>query len=148
MVASIDELRIWQAKAEITELITRYAALNDAGDWHAAAALYVEDARMSRPTAPDVLIVGRDAILRSFLERPPRSTRHVVANVLVTVEDERIARAASQLLLFLGTRTADSGLPRLAAAAPLVGTYADVVVRTDQGWRFRERLGRLDFQPL
>ena len=142
----MDGLRVWQAKAEITELITRYAALNDDGDWHAVAALYVDDARMSRPTAPDVLIVGRAAILRSFLERPRRTTRHVIANVLVTVEDERNALATSQLLLYLGAAATDGGLPCLAAAAPLVGTYADVVVRTDQGWRFRERLGRLDFR--
>lgn len=143
----MDQRPVWQTKAEIAELITRYALLSDGRDWHAAAALFVEDARMSRPTAPDALIVGRDAILRSFLERPPRPTRHVVANVLVTVDGARTARATSQLLLYLGTTPSEGGLPALAAPGPLVGSYADVVVRTDQGWRFQERLGRLDFQP-
>jgi hypothetical protein len=29
--------------------------------------------------------------------------------------------------------------------APLVGTYADIVVKTPEGWRFTERRGSLDF---
>jgi hypothetical protein len=51
------------ARAAIAELITRYAALNDAGEWEALAALYTEDGRMSRPTVPEELISGRVAIL-------------------------------------------------------------------------------------
>jgi ketosteroid isomerase-like protein len=48
----MDEASAWVARAAITELITRYAALNDAGDWDAVAALYTEDGRMNRPTVP------------------------------------------------------------------------------------------------
>ena len=36
----MDETAAWIATAAIAELITRYAALNDAGDWDALAALY------------------------------------------------------------------------------------------------------------
>jgi uncharacterized protein (TIGR02246 family) len=72
----------WQAKAAIAELITRYAALNDTGDWDAVAALYTEDGRMNRPTAPDQFISGRSAILAAFRARPPQASRHIVANVL------------------------------------------------------------------
>jgi ketosteroid isomerase-like protein len=62
-IQSMDEAYAWMAKAAIAELITRYAALNDAGDWDGVAALYTEDGRMSRPTAPDEFIDGRAAIL-------------------------------------------------------------------------------------
>ena len=135
----------WIIKASISELITRYAALNDAGDWDAVAALYTDDGRMSRPTAPDEFTSGRAAILAGFKARPPRVTRHVVANVLVRLEGTARASATSQILLFTGTASA-GGLPVLSTAAPLIGTYRDALVLTDAGWRFLERKGSLDFR--
>jgi hypothetical protein len=109
-------------------------------------ALYTEDGRMSRPTAPDEFISGRAAILAAFTARPRRASRHVVANVLVTLEGEERARAASQILLYTGTAAEDGGLPILSAASPLVGTWQDIVVKTPEGWRFAERRGSLDFR--
>ena len=143
----MDELRAWLAKSAIAELITRYANLLDTGDWDAVAALYAEDGRMSRPTAPDEFIAGRSAILASFKARPPRTTRHIVANVLVTLESEALAIATSQILLYTGGGDA-GGLPLLVAAAPLVGSYRDRLVCTELGWRFAERRGSLDFRPV
>jgi hypothetical protein len=35
----MDESYAWMAKAAIAESLTRYAALNDAGDWDGVAAL-------------------------------------------------------------------------------------------------------------
>ena len=55
----MDDSYVWMAKAAIAELITRYAALNDAGDWDGVAALYTEAGRMSRPSAPEEFIDGR-----------------------------------------------------------------------------------------
>jgi len=65
---------------------------------------------------------------------------------VVTLEGETGARASSQILLFTGSAADDGGLPHLAAV-PLIGTYRDSLVRTPEGWRFRERRGRLDFRP-
>jgi ketosteroid isomerase-like protein len=142
----MDEANTWAVKAAITELITRYAALNDAGDWDGVAALYTEDARMSRPSAPDDFIAGRAAILAAFRSRPLRAARHIIANVLVTLESETSARATSQILLFTGV-SAGEGLP-VQSATPLVGTYCDHLTRTPHGWRFVERRGSLDFRAL
>jgi hypothetical protein len=142
----MDETNTWAAKAAITELITRYAALNDAGDWDGVAALYTEDGRMSRPTAPDDFIAGHAAILAAFRSRPLRATRHIVANVLVTLDSENEARATSQILLFTGV-FAGEGLP-VQSATPLVGTYRDRMARTGYGWLFVERRGSLDFRIL
>jgi hypothetical protein len=142
----VDETRAFMARADIAELITRYATLNDTADWEAVAALYTEDGRTNRPTAPDAFISGRAAILAALRARPPRASRHVVANVLVTLEGEARARACSQILLFTGHAAPDGGLPVQSAAPPLIGTYEDTLVRTEAGWRFAERRGRLDFR--
>lgn len=123
------------AERAIERLILDYAALNDAGEWEALAALYVPEGRMSRPSAPDVFIAGREAILAAFRARPPRASRHIVANMRVDVAGGT-ATASSQILLFTG-----------AGAVPLVGSYHDRLTRTGEGWRFVERAGSLDFQP-
>ena len=142
----MDETNAWAAKAAIAELITRYAALNDAGDWDGVAALYTDDGRMSRPTAPDDFIAGRAAILAAFRSRPLRAARHIIANVLVTLDGETDARATSQILLFTAVPAGD-GLP-VQSAPPLVGSYRDRLTRTNHGWRFVERRGSLDFRTL
>ena len=58
---------------ECARLINRYALLNDAGRWDELVALYAEDGLMTRPTAPDAPIVGREALLAAFTARPPRA---------------------------------------------------------------------------
>jgi ketosteroid isomerase-like protein len=119
----------------IERMIADYAAFNDAADWEAVAAMYVADGRMSRPTAPDDFIEGAEAILAAFRARPARRSRHIVANIRVNVDGDA-ASASSQILLFTA-----------AGQPPLVGTYADRLVRTAEGWRFAERRGSLDFPP-
>jgi ketosteroid isomerase-like protein len=141
----MDDTHAWMAKAAIAELITRYAALSDAGDWDGVAALYTDDGRMSRPTAPDDFIDGRAAILAAFRSRPPRAQRHIIANVLVTLDSDSEARASSQILLFTGVSEA-GGPPVQSTTPPLVGTYRDRLTRILDGWRFVERRGSLDFR--
>jgi hypothetical protein len=131
----MDDSKVWMAKAAIAELITRYAVLIDAGDWDGVAALYTEAGRMSRPTAPEEFIDGRAAILAAFRARPARTSRHIVANVLVTLHSETEARASSQILLYTQSAT-----------PPLVGTYHDRLIDTAHGWRFVERRASMDFR--
>jgi uncharacterized protein (TIGR02246 family) len=130
-VDAIDRLL---AERAIERLLFDYVAANDAGDWEGVARLYTEDGRMSRPTAPDDFIVGRDAILRAFKARAPRQTRHVCANIRISFDTDEAALVASQILLFTA-----------ADQAPLVGSYADRCVREQGQWRFAERRGSLDF---
>lgn len=138
-------MNVWFAKAAIAELLTRYAFLNDAGKWEELVNLYTEDGRMSRPTAPTEFIAGRTAILASFQARAPRVTRHVVANVIVTMDGDGQAHVSSQILLFTGA-VEGGDPPRMAAGQPLVGSYHDRVTLTANGWRFVERRGSLDFR--
>ena len=119
---------------DCARLVNLYARLNDSARWEEVAALYAPDGLMTRPTAPDAPIVGRDAILAAFQARPPRTTCHICSNIVVTVESASRARGTSAMLLFTGADT-----------PPLVGGFEDVFVRTEQGWRFAERRGSLTF---
>lgn len=120
---------------DCSRLINLYAKLNDAARWQEVAELYAEDGRMTRPSAPDLPIVGRAAILAAFTSRPPRTTRHACSNIVIDVESATTARGSSTMLLFTG------------GPAPLVGGFEDRFVLTGDGWRFAERRGSLDFAP-
>lgn len=140
-----DERRAIEHDCE--RLIRRYINLNDAQDWEAVASLYTEDARFARPSKPDEFIVGREAILASFLARPPRAQRHLMANIIVDVEGPATARAFSVIVLFQGDPAPAGELPSMSAYSPIVGTFRDLIVLTEDGWRFAERVGGLDFKP-
>lgn len=130
-----------------TRLINLYTLLNDANDWQGVASLYAPGGSMARPSAPDQPIRGRDAILAAFLSRPARAARHIVSNVVVDVQNEAEASAYSVLTLFQGLPNPEGGLPIRDPKGPLVGFYKDRLVKTDEGWRFAERIGGLDFAP-
>ncbi|WP_240624666.1 nuclear transport factor 2 family protein [Aurantiacibacter odishensis] len=132
-------------EADVTRLIHQYVWANDAQDWQQCASLYTKDAVFRRPSGGDP-VAGRDAILASFTARPPRSQRHVMANTLVEVVSETEARAKSVIVLYMGD-AAEEGLPVQDPKSPLIGTFEDRVVLTDNGWRFAERTGGLDFRP-
>lgn len=133
-------------EADVTRLIHEYTWANDAQDWHKCAALYTEDAVFRRPSGGDP-VVGRQAILDGFLARPARAQRHAIANVLVEVEGPATARAKSVIVLYMGDTPEDGGLPVQDAKSPLIGTFTDHCVLTPKGWRFKERVGGLDFKP-
>lgn len=120
---------------DCARMINLYATLNDAARWAEVAALYTEDGSMTRPSAPDAPIVGRDAILAAFESRPARTTRHITANIVVKALDADTATATSAMLLFTA-----------ADAPPLVGGFSDRLRRVPgEGWRFAERRGSLSF---
>ncbi len=145
---SEDERR--RVEADVTRLIHEYTWANDAQDWDKCASLYTEDALFRRPSGGDP-VVGRQAILESFRARSPRAQRHAIANVLVSVEGPATARAQSVIVLYMGDAAAgdsgDGGLPVQDAKSPLIGTFTDLCVLTPDGWRFKERMGGLDFRP-
>jgi hypothetical protein len=142
----MDEAQRRAIEAAVTRLVHAYTWANDDADWHACAALYTADATFRRPSGGEA-IVGREAILAGFLARKPRAQRHVIANVLVDVLDEKAARARSVIVLYMGDDAEDGGLPIQDPKSPLIGTFTDLCVLTADGWRFAERIGGLDFRP-
>ena len=135
----IDETFIRQA---CTDLIMRYAYLNDERRYDELATLFTEDAVLYRPSAPAQGIAGPCAILESFNRRSLETvTFHVTSDVLVEVQGAEQARARSRILLLSGTRPQDGrGLPA-DVRAPLPGVFRDSFQLTDQGWKFSERRG-------
>lgn len=134
-------------EADCARQVNRYAILNDAADWEGVAALYHEAGRMARPSAPDVFIDGRDAILAAFQARPPRKSRHIVGNILVEVIDADNATAVSCIVLYQGAGGDAGDPPKMAPGQPLVGGFRDKLVRVGEEWLFAERVGWLDFTP-
>jgi len=129
----INEHQRMEIEWTCTRLIHAYALRNDAADWAAVAAMFKADGTLTRPSAPDQPIRGRDAILSSFLARPPRTTRHICANVVIDVMAEDAAVGESAMLLFTGN------------GPPLVGSFRDRFALTAEGWGFAAREGQLDY---
>ena len=122
---------------DCARLINVYATLNDQARWDDVVALFAPDGLMTRPTAPEDAIIGHDALIAAFRSRPPRTTQHICANIVVTVETANMASATSAILLFIGPEK-----------PPLVGMYRDRFIRMDGTWLFSERRGALSFQAL
>jgi 3-phenylpropionate/cinnamic acid dioxygenase small subunit len=128
------------AEQEIARLITRFALLNDAADWSGVAAMFAEDGRFIRPAGGDP-VVGREAIRSSFESRPPRTSCHLITNIVVDVTSAHEANARCSMLLY----TAPAGAT-VAVSPALIGGFRDKLVRTQEGWRFAERAGFLDLK--
>ena len=123
-------------------LVNRFAVYNDSGEFDRLAALFIEEGRYARPSAPDTFIEGREAILASFTARPGNKlTRHVISNVIIDVEDERHASGLSYIVLYTAALDNPAKLGLKANPVQLVGEFYDRFVLTADGWRFSERRG-------
>jgi hypothetical protein len=135
----MDEVSIRQACAD---LIVRYAYLNDERRFEELAALFTEDARLYRPSAPGQAIEGRAAILEAFRKRSSDTiTFHVTSDVLVEVQGARRAQARSRILLLSATRPQDAGALPADLKTPVPGVFRDSFELTGDGWKFSERRG-------
>jgi len=136
----LDEARIRQA---CTDLVTRYAYLNDERRFEELVALFTEDAILFRPSAPEQGIAGRPAMLAALRTRTAETmTFHMTSDVLVEVVDAQHAQARSRILLLSGTRAQDGSALPAALKAPVPGVFRDSFRLTGDGWKFCERRGR------
>lgn len=124
-----------------TDLISHYAWLNDERRFDELAALFTDDAVLYRPSAPDLAIRGRPAILAAFRKRPAETlTFHVCSDMLIDVQGDDLALGRSRILLLAATRPAE-GASAPPANMPVPGIFRDRFVRTADGWKFAERRG-------
>jgi hypothetical protein len=132
---------------DVSRLLVAYVALNDARRWTELAALFVASGEMVRPSAPEQVIAGREAILAALLARPAdRRTHHVCANIQVDVQSATAAAATSTYVIYAGTLRGGDSLPVLDAAPPVLCEFHDLLLLTPEGWRFTRRQGRLLFR--
>jgi 3-phenylpropionate/cinnamic acid dioxygenase small subunit len=131
------------AHEQIRNLLGRYCALMDAGDFAGLAALFA-DATLADEHGT-VFASGADDVRRMWqaqtvlhADSSPR-TRHVTANPVIDVDEQAgTATCASSYVVFQGT----DDLP----LQPIVtGRYADTFTRAqDSTWRWTQRRYALD----
>jgi hypothetical protein len=117
----------------IERLLVHYMALNDAALYDELVALFTPEGQLVRPAAPDAPIVGRDAILAAMRGRPPRKARHLVCNMMVSLEAPDRARATSTTVLISANAEGPPGVS--------VGGFEDRLVKQNGRWLFTERRG-------
>ncbi len=118
----------------IATLLFTYAERLDAGDLDGVAALFAQ-ATWRSPDRREPLN-GAAAVRRAYdrvlLYDGKPSTRHVVTNVVVTVDASR-ATARSTFTVF-------QALPDFPLQPIICGRYEDAFVRDGDTWRFADRL--------
>lgn len=124
-------------------LILEFAARIDSGQAHTLGELLTADASFARPTMPDVVINGAEAIVAAFAARPKHLvSQHLNLNLRVRLTGPDTAEGHSIVMLYLAT-VEDELVPGKGrkAGSPLIGTWTDSFVRTAAGWRFKDRRG-------
>ena len=132
----------WSAEQACRDLVIRGAALIDACDYEAFAALFLDDGELVRPGAASVR--GRAAIVTAYRARPPdRMTRHLISNSLVTLTGPNEARAQSHVLLWSSSSNhAVGAFGRVADPRQVIGELDDRLAQTAEGWRIARREAR------
>jgi hypothetical protein len=117
-------------KDAIRELLSEYCFRMDDARYDALGALFTADgewiARYARARGPAEIAA---LMARNIPPEPKR--KHFIMNSLITLDGDRAAVRTSYLVVL---QAAGAGL-----VPSVAGTYEDRLVRTAEGWRFRER---------
>ena len=127
-------------EAECGKLPLLFAHYADNGDHAALADLFTVDGIYARPFQPEFPFHGRDKVQAIFRDRPPILVRHLVSNVMVTVEDENTAHGSNYLMMM--SNHADTVMPQKSNGI-FVGGFDDEYVKDGGRWRFAKRTGHL-----
>lgn len=115
-----------EAIVRIQQMQARYGHLVDARDWDGFRALFTDDAVFDVSVYGLGRLTGIDAIM-TFFEAAPHPAAHQATNIEIWQEGDTV-RSRSKYVV--GTLD----------GAPSGGDYNDVLVESDRGWRFRERV--------
>jgi hypothetical protein len=141
---TLSEAERTQIEWRCSQLVNRFALLNDANDFDNLVQLFTEDGVFIRPTMPDNPMKGRQVILEQFRQRPARTIRHLMANTVVTAESADRARGTCYMILYVGPVLGDGerGPPK-CDPVQLIGAFEDTFVKVGGQWLFAERRGSL-----
>jgi hypothetical protein len=127
-------------------LSLEFARCNDNRQYERLSNLFCEDGIFRRPLSPDRPLQGREAILAAMKEKPlDEEALHVCTNVLIDVTTDDLASGLTYFTVYVRSGHKSTSGTAPSAASTYVGTYSDEFVRTDAGWRIRERVGSLRF---
>jgi uncharacterized protein (TIGR02246 family) len=123
--------------AEISDLLARYAHLCDLKDFEGVGACFTEDGQAT--FAGERLAPGRAAIVAYLQPLTDHvttvGTQHIVGTVWIRLDGDR-ATARSYTTVHV-VRPAAGGTHEVVHRGL---SYDDTLVRTDEGWRFAERV--------
>jgi hypothetical protein len=114
---------------EITQVMNLYGHLFDKKTWDRLGLVFTADAVVDYSDAGRVKATGLPHIQRHMTEVPPSVMAHTSQNIYVWVDDGTV-RGRSKFIAPVSDGTVFSGV------------YEDVLVRTDDGWRIKERVVR------
>jgi uncharacterized protein (TIGR02246 family) len=120
---------ILQDKDAIREVLHRYCFCMDEGRFTELATLFAEDGEW---IAPYRTARGREEIAEWLQQSVPAQPRrmHYVMNSIIACDGACATARSNYLVMVEGT---DGPLPSVC------GTYADVLVKQAEGWRFQRR---------
>ena len=129
------------AEHQCERLIKRFAVLNDENAYDEMVGMFTESGEFARPSQPEDILSGKEAILAAFKARPLRISRHFISNILVDIADENRAEALSYVLLYTAPINSTESKPPY-----LIGRFKDRLERVDGQWLFSQRLGSVDLR--
>jgi hypothetical protein len=143
----LSDLEVLAIERHCTQLVMDFAYAIDRKEFAKLGNLFAENATYKRPVDPDILVQGRDNILRLFDSRPPdRITMHFYSNIRIEVLAADKARGSSRVTLIAGS-TSNEKHPQFGHKSDpkqLYGGYEDEFVKTPQGWRIQNRRGYVE----
>lgn len=122
----------YRDRADITEVLLRYATGIDRRDWDTFRAAFTEDCVLDYGEIGS--FTGVEAVTE-FMDQSHAMaghTMHRLSNIVITLDGDRAA-----------ARTYVDGLilaPDNASGVSAVGIYDDDLIRTDHGWRIARRV--------
>lgn len=121
-------------KEAIRELFSEYCFRMDDFGFAELGALFTEDGEWIAPYARARGPAEIAALMARNIPAEPRR-KHFIMNSLIRLDGDRAGARTSYLVVLQATLPANGAglMPSVA------GTYEDVLVRTANGWRFRER---------
>ena len=128
-------------RIEINDLLIRYTTAIDQKDYALLDRCFTPDAHLDYTSAGGV--AGDYPKVRAWLEKalaPFPMTVHYVTNSVVDLDGDT-ARARTAVLNPMGFQDADGAMHTFTVGA----YYNDVLVRTTEGWRIRERIEESKF---
>jgi hypothetical protein len=131
MAGSVDEL------VEIQHLTARYNRAADGTDPAALLELFVDDAVFEMHGGEPAPTVYRGNEIGGLVARAEGQRVHMTMNAIVTVDGDQ---ATQECTLLLCTRSHAQPI-----GAFFTGRYADELVKTSGGWRFKRRVAHVDF---
>ena len=132
------------AEMACVKLVYEFGRLVDAHKYEELGQLFDENAEFNRPSEPQNVIKGRQAIISNFRGRPNYVSVHLFSNIQVTATSPTHATGHSHLIMYTAKpgNIGTLGVP-IANPEARIGMFAEEFVCESGIWLFSRRVGRM-----